>query len=223
MGTTIAGLYPARADAPRRWRIGFANLTEDPAERLEGLGFTGAEVRASWVYAARGRPVELVFFDNDRNRDKALANDAAAIRQKLDLYVQYCADEGANAEIGKLLGAAGIPVLAVNHGVPGAPLYTADDRLAGSIAGDALAKFALDTWPDRRVVAVILGDLANKPTRAVERADGIASALKEKLPQAGQTRLDSLGNPGTAESLVRRFAAEQTEARLLGAAADHAP
>ena len=73
MGTTIAGLYPARADAPRRWRIGFANLTEDPAERLEGLGFTGAEVRASWVYAARGRPVELVFFDNDRNRDKALA------------------------------------------------------------------------------------------------------------------------------------------------------
>src|SRR5580704_18348385 len=76
----------ASAQMPRRWRIGFANITEDPAERLEGLGFTGAEVRASFVYAARGRPVDLVFFDNDRNRDKALANAAEAVRQRLDLY-----------------------------------------------------------------------------------------------------------------------------------------
>jgi hypothetical protein len=112
---------PAWAEGARRWRIGVANPTLDPAERLEGLGFSGAEVRASWVYAARGLPVELVFFDNDRNREKALANAAEAVRQGLDLYAQYCADEAANAEIGELMRRAGIPVLAVNHAVPGAP------------------------------------------------------------------------------------------------------
>ena len=50
----------AWSDVPRRWRIGFANITEDPAERLEGLGFTGREVRESFVYAERGLPVEMV-------------------------------------------------------------------------------------------------------------------------------------------------------------------
>ena len=226
LGTAVTGVAgwsgPAWTQAARRWRIGVANPTLDPAERLEGLGFSGAEVRASWVYAARGQPVELVFFDNDRNREKALANAAEAVRQGLDLYAQYCADEAANAEIGELMRRAGIPVLAVNHAVPGAPLYTADDRLAGRIAGEALAKFALDTWPDRRVVAVILGDIRNPAVGASERAEGIAAALGEKLPRAPQTRLDSLGNPAKAEGLLRRFAGEQPGAKILVATLDDA-
>src|SRR5207237_7112129 len=138
------------------------------------------------------------------------ANAAEAIRQKLDLAVQYCADATANAEIGRQLKAAEIPVVPVNHIVPGAPLYTADNSLAGHIAGDALTKFALDTWPDQRMVAVILGDTANRTVGAVERGDGIAAALKAGLPRVDQARLDSLGNPGKAESLLRRFAVEQT-------------
>jgi ribose transport system substrate-binding protein len=226
LGTAVAGVAgwsgPAWAQVARRWRIGVANPTEDPAERLEGLGFGGAEIRASWVYAARGQPVDLMFFDNDGNREKALANAAEAVREGLDLYVQYCADEAANAEIGESMRRAGIPVLAVNHAVPGAPLYTADDRLAGRIAGDALAKFALDTWPDRRVVAVILGDVRNRVVRASERAEGAAAALAEKLPLVPQTRLDNLGNPAKSEGLLRRFAGEHTGAKMLVAALDDA-
>jgi len=218
-GTALAGQQGrARSEAPRRWRIGFANLTENPTERLEGLGFTGAEVRASWLYAARGQPVELVFFDNDRNRDKALTNAAAAVRQDLDLYVQYCADEAANAEIGEQLRGAGIPVLAVNYPVPGAPLYSADDTLAGRIAGHALAKFALDTWPEQRVIAAILGEVRTKSTRA----DAVSAALAEKLPRVAQTRLDSLESPGKAEGLLRRFATEHAGMKLLVAALDDA-
>jgi ribose transport system substrate-binding protein len=223
LGTALAGPgVPAWSQAPRAWRIGFANITEDPAERLEGLGFSGAEVRASFVYAARGLPVEIVFFDNDRNRDKALTNAAEAVRQNLDLYVQYCADETANNEIGRQLNAAGIPVIAVNHAVPGAPLYTADNSLAGQIAGEALAKFALANWPDQRMVAVIIGNLANTAIAADERADGIAAALKVGLPRVEQTRLDSLGNSGKAEGLLRRFAGEHGEPKLLIAALDDA-
>ena len=226
LGAAVAGVAawsgPAGAQAARRWRIAFANPTLDPAERLEGLGFSGAEVRSSWVYAARGLPVELVFFDNDRSREKAVANAAEAVRQRLDLYAQYCADEAANAEIGELMRRAGIPVLAVSHPVPGAPLYTADDRLAGRIAGDALAKFAIEAWPGQRVVAVILGDIRNPAVRASERAEGIATALGEKLPRAPQTRLDSLGNPAKAEGLLRRFAGEQPGVKMLVAALDDA-
>jgi ribose transport system substrate-binding protein len=180
LSTALAGMAGwsgrARSERPGRWRIGFANLTEDPAERVEGLGFTGAEVRESFLYAARGLPVEMVFFDNGGNRDKALANAAEALHQKLDFYIQYCADKGANDEIGKRLEAAGIPILAINHAVPGAPLYGATNRFA----------------------------------------------LKSGLPSADQMRLDSSGNPGKAEGLLRRLAAEQNGTKLLVAALDDA-
>ncbi len=225
LGTAFAGASwstPTRSEPSRPWRVGFANITEDPAERLGGLGFTAAEVRESFVYAARGQPVEMVFFDNSSSRDKAVANAVEAVRQKLDLYIQYCADEGASDETGKQLKAARIPILAVNHAVPGAPLYTADNRLAGYIAGEALAKFARDTWPDQRVLAVVLGDIGNQTVGASERADGVAAALEAALPAIEQIRLDSLGNPGKAEGLLRRFAGERTGTKLLVAALDDA-
>ena len=226
LGTALTGAAgwsrPASSQAPPRWRVGFANITEDPAERLEGLGFTGLEVRASFVYAARLSRCEMVFFDNAGGREKALANAADAVHQKLDLYIQYCSDENANVEVGRRLGAAGIPVLAISHPVPGAPLYTADNSRAGRIAGEALASFGRDTWPGERMAAVILGAVTDQPTGAAERADGAAAALQQRLPEADQVRLDSAGNPGKAEGLLRRFAAEQTGAKLLVAALDDA-
>src|SRR5438552_524198 len=183
LGTGLCGAArwskPARSQTPHRWHVGFANITEDPAERLEGLGFTGPEVRASFAYAARGLPIEMIYFDNGGNREKALTNAAAAVRQKLDLYIQYCADQTANDEIAKRLGAAAIPVIAINHPVPGAPLYTADNFRAGQIAGEALAEFALETWPGERVTAVIIGAVADKSGGASERADGVAAALEK--------------------------------------------
>jgi ribose transport system substrate-binding protein len=226
LGAALVGLAGpssgASSQVPRRWRIGFANITEDPVERLEGLGFTGAQVRGSFVYAARGLPVEMVFFDNDRNRDKALANAEEAVRQKLDLYIHYCADETANNEIGKRLKSAEIPIVAINYPIPGATLYTADNLLAGRLAGEALAKYALANWADEHLVAVILGDVANRSVHADLRAEGIAAALKEALPRVEQKRLDSLGNRGKAEDLLRRFAAQQASTKLLVAALDDA-
>jgi ABC-type sugar transport system substrate-binding protein len=219
-----AGLLAAPAVATgaeaRRYQIGFANLTEDPGTRFEGLGFTGADVRASFTLAARALPVDMIFYDNDRNRAKTLANAEDALARKLDLYVQYCDDAGANAEIAKRMKGAGIPVLAITYPVPGSPLYGPDNALAGRIAGDALAQFAASHWPGARAAAVIIGDLGNVADRVPERVEGIAAALKERLPAAALTRLDSNGNPALAESLLRRFAAGESGSKLLVAALD---
>jgi hypothetical protein len=56
----------------RPWRIGFANLDETPGVTLEGLGFTGAEVRRSFELAARTLPVDLLCFDNAGDRVPSL-------------------------------------------------------------------------------------------------------------------------------------------------------
>jgi ribose transport system substrate-binding protein len=204
----------------RRYRIGFANLTEDTGTRIEGLGFTGAEVRASFLLAARSLPVDMVFYDNDRNREKTLANADEAIARKLDLFIEYCDDAGANADVGKRMKGAGIPVLAVTYPVPGAPLYGPDNVLAGRLAGEALARFANATWPGRPAAVALVGDLGNGGDHVAERVEAIAAALKEQLAAAAQTRLDSNGNPAQAEAQLRRFAAAQAGSKLLIAALD---
>jgi len=69
----------APASAQRTFVIAFANLTEEPGVTLEGTGFTGREIRESVALAARGLPVEMVYYDNQRDDARALANAEAAI------------------------------------------------------------------------------------------------------------------------------------------------
>src|SRR5271166_1889862 len=102
----------ARAEG-RRYRIALANLDETPGATIEGLGFTGADVRRSFELAARTLPVEMLYFDNARDPARAHANAEAAIAAKIDLLIEYNADADANAEIAGRLVAAGIPALAL--------------------------------------------------------------------------------------------------------------
>src|SRR5215472_6112098 len=94
----------------RRFRIALANLDETPDVTLEGLGFTGSDVRRSFDMAARTRPVDMLYFDNAGDPARAVANAKAAIAAKVDLLIEYNADAEANAEIVRRLADAGIPV-----------------------------------------------------------------------------------------------------------------
>src|SRR5271165_3978145 len=159
-GLGALGLVPALA-APRRFRIAFANLDETPAVTLEGLGFTGADLRRGFELAARTMPVEMLWFDNAADPARAIANAEAAIAAQVDLLIEYNADTEANAEIARRLAAAGIPALALIDALPGAPLYGPDNRAAGRIAGQALGAFARENWPGEPVFGVLIGDLAD--------------------------------------------------------------
>ena len=109
----------------------------------------------------------MIYYDNGSNAEAALANADDAVGRKVDLLIEYNSDIDANAEIGRKLRAAGIPVLAVNYPVPGAPFYAADNLAAGRIAGEALSEFARQNWADQTVVAVIAGDLGDPATYLV--------------------------------------------------------
>ncbi len=206
----------------RRFAIGFANLTNDPGARLEGLGFSGEEVRSSFALGARGLPVDLVFYDNARDRAKTVANAEDAVQRKVDLYIQYCDDQAANDDVARRLAAARIPVLAVNYPVGNAPLYAADNREAGRIAGDALGKFALTTWPGRVHAAAILGAVKD-PAKAVQaRIAGITEGLQRHLPEVAPSQVDSGGNFLEAQAQLRRFLAKESGAQTLVATLDDA-
>jgi len=218
--TTTALAVPARADETGTVTVAFANLSEDPSVRLEGTGFTGAEVRESFSLAARRRSIDLVFYDNALDRTKALANTQDAIRRRVDVYIHYGWDNAVNTEIGRLLAAAKIPVLAIGRPVPGAPLYTADNAAAGRIAGEALARHAAENWHDRATDVVIIGPPTDAMNRMDERIAGITAGVAQVT---GTTvRIDTGGNPLKADALLRSFLASHPNRKALVAALDDA-
>jgi len=206
----------------RSFRIAFANLNEEAGARIDGLGFTGADVRCSFELASRGLPVDMIYYDNGGDAEKALGNAKDAVASKVDLLIEYNSDARANAEIGRQLKAAGIPLLAVNYSIPGAPLYTADNSGAGRIAGRALGKFAKENWPDQPLVAAILGDVSDPNAAVAARIQGITEGLRQEMPDLSPVQLDSTGQPVRAGSVLSKFLMAQTRRKVLVATLDDA-
>jgi ribose transport system substrate-binding protein len=213
---------PAPRAAEPRYLVAFANLTEEPGVALEGTGFTGGDVRESFLLAVRDLPIDLVFYDNQRDASKAVANAIDAIDRKVNLYIQYHQDLAANLEVAEKLRTAGIPVLAVNYPVPGAPLYTADNLAAGRIAGDTLGAFASRNWPGQPLLGVLVGALADQTSRTPERAQGVAEGLKRHLPTLRPLNLDTHGNPTQVAPLLGKAIAAHPSAKIVVAAMDDA-
>jgi ribose transport system substrate-binding protein len=218
-GALGCSLTPVRA-AGRRFRIALANLDETPGVTLEGLGFTGADVRNSFELAARTRPVDMLYFDNAGDPARAIANADAAIAAKVDLLIEYNADPDANAEIARRLGAAAIPAIALVDPLPGAPLYGPDNRGAGRIAGQALGAFARENWPGEQVLGVLIGDLAAPGVAIRDRVQGITEGVHESLPTLAFASLDTGGQSVRADALLTKFLLTQPGQRLLIATLD---
>jgi ribose transport system substrate-binding protein len=216
------GLGPTRntkAEA-RRYRIALANLDETPGVTLEGLGFTGVDLRRSFELAARTMPVDMLYFDNAGDPARAIANAEAAIAAKVDLLIEYNADPDANAEIARRLAAAAIPALALVDPLPGAPLYGPDNHAAGRIAGQALGAFARETWPDERILGVLIGDLAEPSPAIRDRVQGITEGVQESLPTLKLASLDTGGQSVRADALLAKFLQAERGQRMLIATLD---
>jgi len=218
-GLMAWGLGAARAEV-RRYRIALATLDETPGVTLEGLGFTGSDVRRSFELAARTLPVEMTYYDNAGDPNHAIANAEAAIAAKVDLLIEYNAAAEANAEIARRLAAAAIPAIALVDPLQDAPLYGPDNRAAGRIAGQALGAFAQETWPGEQVRGVLVGDLADPRPAVSDRVQGITEAVHECLPALQFAALDTGGQSVRADALLAKFLQTQRGERLLIATLD---
>lgn len=216
----LAGAPVVAIAQERRYTVAFANLTEEPGKTLEGTGFTGREVRESFVLAARRYPIDLVFYDNQRDPTKALANAEDAIGRKVSLYLQYFDDAATNVKIGQRLRAAGIGVLAINTPVPEAPLYTIDNRAAGRIAGEALSEYGAKNWRGQPTIGVVIGNLRAQEYRVPDRAQGATEGLKRHLPIIKIVSLETQGNPAQVGPLLAKVLASHPATKILVAAMD---
>ena len=220
-GIAATGFIPVLVQAaPPHYRIAFANADETSGTHLEGLGFTGADVRRSFELAARTLPVDMVYYDNAGDADTAVSNALDAISRKVDLLIEYSPETSANAEIARSMTEAGIPILAVTNPIGAAPLYTADNLAAGRIAGHALGSFARQSFPADPCVAVILGDVGDPGDAVALRIKGITEGLHAEISDLEPAYLDTGGQPQRGDSLLARYLAQNPRRKVLVATLD---
>jgi ribose transport system substrate-binding protein len=209
----------ARAGSPP-YRVAFANANETLGVRLEGLGFTGFDVRRSFELAARTLPLDMVYYDNAGDAETAASNAVDAIGRKVDLLIEYNPEVSSNPEIARRMTEAGIPVLAINYPIGDAPLYTADNFAAGRIAGRALGAFAKQNWPDDTPVAVILGDLGDPGEGIALRVKGITDGLRAEFSDIKPMPLDTGGQPQRGDGMLAKLLTQNPRRKVLVATLD---
>jgi ribose transport system substrate-binding protein len=161
------------ADCPpdRKWRIGFANLTEQQDFAVS--------VRQSLERGAtRLGNVELILTDNEGNPAAALENARRLIAAKVDLMVEYQQDEHTNYALMDMFRTAAVPVVAIDIPLPGAVYFGADNYRAGRIAGEAATQWIEQHWRGRldRIVCLEQSESGSIPAARIHGALSILQA-----------------------------------------------
>ncbi|MCG2622962.1 substrate-binding domain-containing protein [Arthrobacter sp. I2-34] len=133
-------------------------------------------------------------FDNHTDAAKVVNNARDAATQTPSVFVEYSSVADANDRVARIMGEAGVPVLAVQYPVGDAPLFAIDNAEVGRLGGDALADAALKKWGKGKVDSALMLALPAGGDVQLERSDAAQAALKGKLGAidvtVGDTRLD---------------------------------
>ena len=206
-------MRPPRRDG-KRWRIGFANLTEDhPFPFAVRLGLERA--------AARAGSVDLLIADNAMNGPSALANVDWFIRNGADLVIEYQYHVSYGPVIMARFREAAIPVVAVDIPMPGATYFGVDNYRAGLIGGEAAAGAVLDRWGGAvdHVISLELGLAGRTPA---ERMQGQLDALRARTAVSDDhvTHIDcGIGRAEACNSVADALHTLSDQARIVVLAA----
>ena len=163
------------ADCPpdRKWRIGFANLTEEQDFAVK--------VRQSLERAAaQAGNIELILTNNDTNPQQASENARRMLDAKVDLVIEYQQDERTNYVLMDLFRSAKTPVVAIDIPMPGAVYFGADNFRAGRIAGDAATQWIRQNW-DGKVDKIVCLEQPESGSIPAARIQGALVSLRNSL------------------------------------------
>ncbi|HEY3268827.1 MAG TPA: sugar ABC transporter substrate-binding protein [Armatimonadota bacterium] len=187
---------PKPAEGAKRYKIGFANLTED-------MPFA-VRVREGIEKAAKANNVDLVVADNKYDGAIALTNAENFITQGCDGVIEFQTDEKFGKAIMDKFNAAKIPVIAIDIPMPGATFFGVNNYPAGRVAGEGLGQWAKAHWGGK-VDALIMLELPQSGPVPKARLQGQREGLESvvgKIPEANVKHLDSKNTLEVARTLV---------------------
>lgn len=162
---------PAATPPGRRWKIGFANVSEEIQMAVR--------IRRSVERAAAATgTVDLILADNRVDGPTSLRNADRFIEAGCDLVINYFHLARYGDIISSRLRTAGIPVISVNAAMAGTRYFGVDNYLVGRMGGTAAGRAATARW-GREVDRVIVVSLVQANENTVARMYAQLEALRE--------------------------------------------
>ncbi|MBS1803251.1 MAG: substrate-binding domain-containing protein [Acidobacteria bacterium] len=199
---------------PRRLCFGFAVQSAD-------LPFSQA-VSRSVTAAAAAAGIELLLLDNKFDTETAVRNAEEFAEKRVDLVLEFQAEESVGPRVANIFKKADIPVIAIDVPHPNATYFGVDNFECGVEAGTLLAQYAQRKWKGN--VDWVLGVGFNEAGSFVQsRITGAFEAAKQRLRHLSPERLvhiDGRGSRNPSRLAVGEFLDGHTESqRILVAAA----
>jgi len=184
--------------------IGYAAL-DDSQEHIYAVRENILAVAAEYDY------VEVIALDNAADGTRAVSNTDTLILQGADVIVMFNIDASVNPVIAGMAEEAGIPIMAIDIPVEGAPLMGANSVLAGKLVGNALGDLANEQWDGQVDLIIILNTLAAGEV-VITRMNAVLDGIEEKIPG-----LDAYGLSVELEYSDDPILAQQVTANTLNA------
>jgi ribose transport system substrate-binding protein len=183
----------------RAYRIGYGSHSAE-------FAFSRA-VLESLIAASKQENIELLVLDNHYSPKTAIRNAEAFVRERMDLVVEFQADEHLAAPvISSKMMEAGIPLIAVEIPHPGATYYGANNYQAGLLGGRFLGRWAKQHWGGE-VEEVLFLELPMSGPIPAARLTGTLAGLRDILPNLPErciVHLDGKGRFGPSLEATRR-------------------
>jgi ribose transport system substrate-binding protein len=181
-----------------RYRIGFANLTEE-------IPF-GRDVRRGLELAAKSHgQIELIIADNQLSGAQALTLADDFIERGIDLMIEFQIDETVGSQIMHKFSQHNIPVIAVDIPMVGATYFGVDNYKTGYLAGKELGKAIQQEWGGviDTLIALEHPRAGQLPASRMQgQRDGVESIIGAVDPDCVIT-LDSGNTSGISEAAMR--------------------
>lgn len=144
---------------------------------------------------------DIIIMDNQYNSVIGLKNADIMLSKRPDLFIEFQADEKVNHIIAQKFKAAGIPILAIDVPVPGAPFMGIDNRRVSDMGGREMARLIKEQWGGWNAVdLVVLLQMPSGGEVCMLRSEGFATALIEEFgPQAEDKIVRTDGGMGQSE------------------------
>jgi ribose transport system substrate-binding protein len=199
---------------PRRLCFGFAVQSAD-------LPFSQA-VSRSVTSAAAAAGIELFLLDNRFETEMAVRNAEEFASRRVDLVLEFQAEESVGPRVAHVFKKADIPVIAIDVPHPNATYFGVDNFECGVEAGTILAQHAQRKWKGH--VDWVLGVGFNEAGSFVQsRITGAFDAISQRLrhlPSESFIQIDGRGSRNPSRLAVGEFLVNNPGSqRILVAAA----
>ena len=199
----------------KRKKLGFANIFKAQPFSIE----VEQNIRQQ-AQLAGFEETALVILDNCYDPELGLKNAELMLAAKPDVFIEYQADIKVNNIVAAKFSSAGIPLIAVDVPIPGAPFMGVNNWQVATLGGQHMAHLINAKWGGWPAVDLVV--LLQNPEGGdvtMLRSEGFAAALAETFGETVEAKIvrvdGGMGQSAQAQAAMQQVLAAHPAARKI--------